>query len=72
LVLLFPPGATISGQPRVHSPWREFQFAFHQLQETIAPRLKLEQVLTHWNEIAMALAERNRKRVPQLNRLTLS
>jgi hypothetical protein len=56
----------------VHSPWREFQFAFHRLQETIAPRLKLEQVLTHWNEIAMALAERNRKKVPQLNRLTLS
>jgi hypothetical protein len=34
--------------------------------------LKLEQVLTHWNEIAMALAERNRKRVPQLDRLLLS
>jgi len=41
--------------------------SLHQLQETIAPRLQLEQVLTHWNEIAMALAERNRKRVPQLN-----
>jgi len=23
----FPLGLTISGQPRVHSPWREFQFA---------------------------------------------
>jgi hypothetical protein len=34
--------------------------------------LKLEQVLTHGNEIAMALAERSRKRVPQLNHLSLS
>jgi hypothetical protein len=34
--------------------------------------LRLEEVLTHWNEIAMALAERNRKRIPQLNRLLLS
>jgi len=50
----------------------EFHFALHQIQQTIAPRLKLEQVLTHWNEIAMALAERSRKRVPQLNRLSLS
>jgi hypothetical protein len=68
----FSPGATISGHPPIRSPWREFQFALHQIQQTIAPRLKLQQVLTHWNEIAMALAERNRKRVPQLDRLLLS
>lgn len=56
----------------MRSQWREFQFALHQLQQTFAPRLGLEQVLRHWNEIAAALAERNRKRVPQISRLMLS
>jgi hypothetical protein len=50
----------------MRSNWREFQFALHQLQETIAPRLGLQQTLMHWNDIAQALAERSRKRTPQL------
>ena len=48
------------------SRWREFQFALHQAQQAIAPEVKLEYALQHWNEIAAALAERDRKRVPQL------
>jgi hypothetical protein len=36
------------------------------VQQTIAPDLGLTFVLPHWNEIAAALAERNRQRVPQL------
>jgi hypothetical protein len=51
----------------MRSPWREFQFALHQRQQTIAPKLGLGFVLPHWNEIAAALAERNRERVPQLD-----
>jgi hypothetical protein len=50
----------------MYSEWREFQFALHQLQQTVASRVGLRFVLTHWNEIATALAERNRERVPQL------
>lgn len=50
----------------MRSEWRELQFALHQLQQTIAPKLGLGFVLPHWNEIAAALAERNRERVPQL------
>jgi len=51
---------------RRSSRWREFQFSLHQLQRAIAPELGLEFVVRHWNEIAAALAERNRKRAPQL------
>ena len=59
-------GSTISpwgydlGQPPRAAQWREFQFALHQLQQTIAPALGLGKSLPHWNEIAAALAERNR------------
>jgi predicted nucleic acid-binding Zn ribbon protein len=38
----------------------------HQLQQAIAPQLELGFVLGHWNEIAAALAEKDRERVPQL------
>jgi hypothetical protein len=55
-----------SGRPRRRSHWREFEFALHEVQQTIAPDLGLNLVLPHWNEIAAALAERNRQRVPQL------
>ena len=48
------------------SQWREFQFALHQLQQAIVPELELGFVMHHWNEIAAALAERHRQRVPQL------
>jgi hypothetical protein len=59
-------------QPRRGSRWREFQFALHQLQ-AIVPEGELEFVMRHWNEIAAALAERNRHRVPQFARcLSLS
>jgi len=50
----------------MRSPWLEFQFAVHQLEQTIAPKLGLAFVLSHWTKIAAALAERNRERVPQL------
>jgi len=38
----------------------------HQLQQAIAPQLELGFVLGHWNEIAAALAKRDRERVAQL------
>jgi len=50
----------------MRSPWREMQFALHQLQQAIAPELGLAFVLPHWNEIGAALAEPDRERVPQL------
>jgi len=56
------------GQRHRGSRWREFQFALHQLQQAIVPELQLGFVMHHWNEIAAALAERDRQRVPQLAR----
>jgi hypothetical protein len=55
-----------SGQARRGSRWREFQFALHQLQQAISPELGLDFVVRHWNDIAAALAEGDRERVPQL------
>ena len=54
------------GRPGIRSHWREFEFALHEVQQTINPDLGLTFVLGHWNEIAAALTERNRQRVPQL------
>jgi hypothetical protein len=34
--------------------------------------LGLQQVMHHWNDIAAELAERNRKRIPKLEGLSLS
>jgi hypothetical protein len=34
--------------------------------EALAPRIGLGKALSNWNQIAAALAERNRRRVPQL------
>ena len=48
------------------SPTREFSFALHQIQQAIEPFLSLQQTLYSWNHIAQALAERSRKRIPQL------
>jgi Transposase DDE domain len=64
-------GRTISpwGYPsrrgRPPSPWREFSFALHQIQQAIEPCLSLRQTLFSWNQIARALAEKSRKRLPQ-------
>jgi len=37
--------------------------------EAIAPAVGLAITIGHWNEIAAALGERNRKRTPQLSRM---
>ena len=50
---------------RPRSNWREFQFAFHQIQAAITPPLGLQAVLDQWTEISTALSERRRKRKPQ-------
>lgn len=54
-----------NSQPQ--SPWREFNFAYHQVKRTIEPHLPLEDMVAGWNEIAKSLAERPRKRNPQLS-----
>src|ERR1022692_4059038 len=67
LAALFPPGATsISQKTRSRSNWREFQFAFHQIQSAITPHLGLQSTLRQWTEISAALSERSRKRKPQI------
>jgi hypothetical protein len=48
------------------SRWREFGFALHQLQHAIQPTLSLANIMSGWSEIAIALAERPRKRLAQL------
>jgi len=37
--------------------------------EAIAPAVGLAATIARWNEIAIALSERNRKRKPQLSKL---
>jgi hypothetical protein len=54
------------------SPWREFNFALHQIQQAIEPLLDLRQAVSNWNEIAWALAEAPRTRSLQCSRLQSS
>jgi hypothetical protein len=37
--------------------------------EALAPRIGMSNALSNWNQIAVALAEPNRRRVPQLMRV---
>lgn len=53
----------------VRSRWREFQYAFHRVIEAIAPAVGLADIVARWNAIAAALAERGRKRKPQVSRM---
>jgi hypothetical protein len=62
----FPPGVTQARRGAPPSPWREFSFALHQIQQAIEPRLPLQQTLFSWNQIARALAENSRTRSLQL------
>jgi hypothetical protein len=48
-----------------HRNHAEFSFALHQIQQAIEPCLSLRQTLFSWNQIARALAEKSRKRLPQ-------
>jgi len=48
------------------SPWPEFSFALHQIQQAIEADLSLLQTLSSWNQIAQALAEKSRNRLLQL------
>jgi hypothetical protein len=48
------------------SRWREFGFALQQHQHAIRPTLPLADIMGRRAEIAIALAERPCKRLPQL------
>jgi hypothetical protein len=69
-VVIFPPRGQFR---RVQSPshWREFSFALHQIPDAIEPHLDLRKTLSMWNEIAWALAEPPRSRLPQCLSLEL-
>jgi hypothetical protein len=60
------PRATHSRRGAPCSPSREFSFALHQIQQAIEPHLFLQQTIYSWNQIAQGLAEKSRKRLPQL------
>jgi hypothetical protein len=62
----FPPPAACSQREGLPSPWREFKFTLHQVQQAIEPQVPLQQVLSSWNQIAQALAENSRDRSPQV------
>jgi hypothetical protein len=66
----FPLGAISCRKRPTPSPWREFEFALHQVLAAITPRLPLASVMRRWNEIAEALSEPNRNRRPQLESLS--
>jgi hypothetical protein len=63
---IFPPGDTHSPRHKIHSRWREFSFALHQLRQAIDPPLALAATMANWNTLAADLAESSRKRVPQV------
>jgi hypothetical protein len=65
LVMIFPPRCSRFPSGKSPSRWREFSFALHQIQSAIEPHLNLRQTLLTWNEIARALAEPPRCRLPQ-------
>ena len=48
----FPPGGITYPATKIRSPWREFAFCLHQIQEAIEPRLSLETIIEQWNIIA--------------------
>jgi hypothetical protein len=50
---------------KARSRWREFAFAFHEIQRAIEPHSGLQQMLEDWEEIAGTLAESCRKRKTQ-------
>jgi hypothetical protein len=62
----------ISSQAKINSPWREFAFSLHQVQEAIEPKLSLKKIIEQWHVIANDLAERTRKRKPQVNSFQFS
>ena len=62
----------LSSQAKISSPWREFAFSLHQAQEAIEPRLSLRRIIEQWPVIANDLAERSRKRKPQITNFQFS
>ena len=40
---------------------------FHQIQQAIDPIISLNEVINRWSKIKQALAERSRKRKPQID-----
>jgi len=70
--ITFPPGATAWDTSKVKSEWREFSFALHQIQQAINPVISLKKVMANWGKISSSLAERSRKRKPQLSNYSFS
>lgn len=67
---LFPPGDTEWRKRRPYSAWRDFQFAFNQVQRTIEPAYPLARMLAEWNAISEALADAPRLRLAKSQRIS--
>ena len=67
---LFPPEDTEWRKRRPHSAWRDFQFAFNQVQRTIEPAYPLAWMLAEWNAISEALADAPRLRLAKSQRIS--
>ncbi|WP_227657550.1 hypothetical protein, partial [Candidatus Magnetaquicoccus inordinatus] len=48
------------------SPWREFAFMFHLVQQTVLPVFSFDNVMKDWSVILTQLAESPRKRKRQM------
>ena len=62
------PWGYIVQSRRIPSPWREFSFAFRQVQQVVMPPLPLGDLLQNWREVAEGLAEPPRHRQLQSQR----
>ena len=49
--------------------WREEQYMFHLLHQTLTPQVSLHRSVENWHEISMFLRENHRNRMPQVAKL---
>ncbi len=56
----------VKKKKKLKTRWREFEFMSYQVRQSIDKNISLKRVIENWNQISNLLAEKNRKRIPQL------
>lgn len=68
----FPPGRLTTEQHARRSPWREFAFALHQLQQAVEPAISWQAVMEDWQTIVLSLSECPRQRQKQVTKYSFT
>lgn len=53
----------------IRSLWRESEFWYIVVRNTLVPRISIEKAISNWPEIQKRLMEGSRRRKPQINML---